>query len=143
LYAEIINHPGTSDELRRSTESKLLRHKQRYLFALPSTGEAATTKAELAADVADLVNGVVLLEIPDELAWTMHLESKDVDTLGRYGHYYGEQELIIQYRGLRFRSVPPFYKDLPFFTLDEDDERIFCLCKNFVIGRCGRRGWLP
>ncbi|EIN11575.1 superkiller protein 3 SKI3 [Punctularia strigosozonata HHB-11173 SS5] len=84
LYTDIINHPNTSDELRRATESKLLRHKQRYLFALPSSGDAASTKSQLAEEVQDLVNGAVLLEIPDELAWELYIASKDVDTLEAY-----------------------------------------------------------
>ncbi|KAF8135619.1 hypothetical protein EV363DRAFT_1321133 [Boletus edulis] len=32
LYQEVLNHPNTSDELRRSTESKLIMHKQKYFY---------------------------------------------------------------------------------------------------------------
>lgn len=35
LYDEILNHSDTSDELRRLTESKQLRHVRDHLFSLP------------------------------------------------------------------------------------------------------------
>ena len=79
LYNEILNHPNTSDDVRRATESKLLRHKQSYLCALPISSE----KTKVASELEDLVNGVVLLGIPDELAWTIFIEGKDCDTIGR------------------------------------------------------------
>ncbi|PCH43840.1 hypothetical protein WOLCODRAFT_138620 [Wolfiporia cocos MD-104 SS10] len=84
LYNEILNHPNTSDELRRSTESKLLRLKQRYLHVLPATGELAAQKAKVAAELEELINGMVLLEIRDELAWSLFIDSKDVETIEEY-----------------------------------------------------------
>ncbi|GBE81379.1 Superkiller protein [Sparassis crispa] len=84
LYNEILNHPNTSDELRRTTESKLLRHKQRCLHVLPATGESAAQKAQVATEVEELVNGMVLLGIPDELAWTSFIEAKDAARIEDY-----------------------------------------------------------
>lgn len=78
-YGEVLNHPSTSDDLRRETESKLFRHKLRHLYALPNTSEK---KAVLFAEVDDMASGVVLLGIPDELAWTFVIEGKDCDTIG-------------------------------------------------------------
>jgi superkiller protein 3 len=78
LYNEIINHPNTSDILRRDTESKLLKHRQMYLHALPPGSE----KVKIAKEVDELVNGVIVLGIPNELAWGIFLESKDCDTIG-------------------------------------------------------------
>lgn len=82
MYNEILNHANTSDELRRATESKLLRHKRLYLSALPASGEKADEKKKLATEVQDLVNGMVLLRIPDELAWTIFIDGKNSETVG-------------------------------------------------------------
>lgn len=79
LYDEILNHPNTSDELRRTTESKLLRLKQRLLNALP-----AAQKAKVAAELDELVSGMVLLGIRDELAWTLFIENKDAEHIEDY-----------------------------------------------------------
>ncbi|GJE96722.1 TPR-like protein [Phanerochaete sordida] len=84
LYQEIMSHPNASDELRREAESKLLKHKQQLLFALPTTDAFATQKAKLASEVQDLVSGMVLIKIPNELAWTLFIESKDAKTLLDY-----------------------------------------------------------
>lgn len=81
LYQEILSHAHASDEQRRDAESKLLAHKQRLLFALPGTGEFAEQKARLSAEVQDLVAGIVLLKIPNELAWTLYLEGRNAKTI--------------------------------------------------------------
>ncbi|OCH91806.1 TPR-like protein [Obba rivulosa] len=86
LYNEVLNHPNTSDELRRETESKLLRHKQRYLHVLSTSGDEATRKAEIAAELEELINGMVLLGIRDELAWSIYIEHKDVAEIKQYGY---------------------------------------------------------
>jgi superkiller protein 3 len=39
-------------------------------------------KAGILKELDDLVNGAVILGIPDELAWMMFLEGKDLDTVG-------------------------------------------------------------
>ena len=82
LYNEILNHPNTSDDLRRQTESKLLRMKQVHLLSLPADSKRKDEKARLAAEVEDLINGIVLLKLPDELAWTLLIESKDAERIG-------------------------------------------------------------
>ncbi|KZT68315.1 TPR-like protein [Daedalea quercina L-15889] len=84
LYNEIINHPSTSDELRRAAESKLLDHRQRYLSVLPSTGDTEAEKAKVAAEVDEQINGMVLLKIPNELAWTLFIEGKDAESIEQY-----------------------------------------------------------
>ncbi|THH06300.1 hypothetical protein EW146_g9652 [Bondarzewia mesenterica] len=81
-YNEILNHPNTSDDLRRNTESKLLRHKQQYLFALPTSDAKSNVKEKLVTEVQELIDGIVLLKIPDELAWSMFIDGKDTDTIG-------------------------------------------------------------
>ncbi|KAI0027005.1 TPR-like protein [Vararia minispora EC-137] len=84
LYNDILNHPNTPDELRRKTESKLLRHKQAYFHSLPSSGELSDRKMQLAKEVQELVDGIVLLSIPDELAWTIFIENKDAESIDDY-----------------------------------------------------------
>lgn len=79
LYNDILNHPNTSDELRRETETKLLKHKQQYMYALPNASEKKQT---ISQEVEDLINGAIILQLPDELAWSLYLERKDVETIG-------------------------------------------------------------
>lgn len=84
LYNEILNHPNTSDELRRSTESKLLQQKLQLLEALPLTENKLSLKKDLLLQVQDLCNGMVLLGIPNEMAWIFYIESMDVYNIGMY-----------------------------------------------------------
>ncbi|KAG6854057.1 hypothetical protein C0991_011035 [Blastosporella zonata] len=91
LYEEILNHPSTPDDLRRITDSKMLRYKQRYLKAIPDTVDFFQEKSNLLSQVDELVKGVVILKIPDELAWTTYLESTDCETVAGYNHEIVEQ----------------------------------------------------
>ncbi|KAJ1304710.1 hypothetical protein OPQ81_005849 [Rhizoctonia solani] len=84
LYEDILNHPNTSDQLRRATESKLLRHRQRYLYALPTTPDYASEKHAAYKVVEDMASGAVLLGIPDELAWSCYMENLDVYDIEGY-----------------------------------------------------------
>ncbi|OBZ66566.1 Superkiller protein 3 [Grifola frondosa] len=131
LYNEILNHPNTSDELRRATESKLLRHKQRYLYALPATGEFKTKKVQTAAELDDLVSGMVLLGIGDELAWSLYIESKDVAYIEGYDFNILRQyiqlfpsspltRLLIGYFG--YMSIPLSREDNESPDQDENEE---------------------
>ncbi|KAG5653623.1 hypothetical protein H0H81_011849 [Sphagnurus paluster] len=86
LYDEILNHPSTSDDLRRETDAKLLRHKERYLQTIPDTPESTADKLKVLAELDELVKGVVILGIPDEFAWVIYLESKDCETVAGYDH---------------------------------------------------------
>lgn len=79
MYDEIINHPGTSDDLRRSTEAKLFRYRLKYLRALSIQDPK---KKEVLHVVNEMIRGMVLLEIPDDLVWTEWLESKNAATIG-------------------------------------------------------------
>jgi superkiller protein 3 len=78
LYNEIVNHRHTSDKLRRTTESKLPKHKQVYRHALPPS----PLKFKTAEEVDELVKGAITLGIQDELAWMTFLEGKDCDSIG-------------------------------------------------------------
>lgn len=79
-----MSHPNASDEIRRQAESKLLRHKQQLLFALPNTKEFSVQKQKISAEVQDLVGGIVLIQIPNELAWTLFIEAKNAVSVGQY-----------------------------------------------------------
>lgn len=79
LYDEILNHPSTSDELRRQTESKQLRRKRDHLFSLPLDDPM---KRQLAIEVEKLISGVVLLLIPDELAWSTFIDGQNCEVIG-------------------------------------------------------------
>lgn len=79
MYDEIINHPGTSDELRRSTEAKLFRYRLKYLKALSVQDPK---KKEVLRLVDEMIRGMVLLEIPDDLVWSEWLESRNATTIG-------------------------------------------------------------
>ncbi|KAG8976849.1 Superkiller protein 3, partial [Tulasnella sp. 427] len=84
LYGEIMGHPQASDELRRSTEAKLFRQRYSLLMATPVSGSTAQEKKTLRAEVEELVKGFVLLQIPDSLAWNVHLERYDCERLEDY-----------------------------------------------------------
>ncbi|KAI9449401.1 TPR-like protein [Lactarius psammicola] len=81
LYDEIINHSNTSDELRRLTESKQLRHVREHLFSLPLDDPK---KPKLAIEVEKMVSGAVLLRVPDELAWSTFIDGQDPETIEGY-----------------------------------------------------------
>ena len=76
LYQEVLNHPNTSDELRRSTEANIIRYKQQFFYALPLPDPQ---KAVIGSELDELVNGIVAIGIPDELAWSIFLEGMDED----------------------------------------------------------------
>lgn len=82
LYQEVLNHPNTSDELRRSTEANIIHYKQQFFYALPLSDPQ---KAMLNSELDELVNGIVAIGIPDELAWSIFLEGMDTDTIDGYG----------------------------------------------------------
>ncbi len=81
LYQEVIGHPNASDELRRATEAKLLQHKQQLLYALTSSDDMST-KLKLSQEVQELISGIVLLNIPNELAWNLHIQGIDASSIG-------------------------------------------------------------
>ncbi|KAJ7502768.1 TPR-like protein [Mycena galericulata] len=121
LYDDILNHPNTSDDLRRATDAKLLRYKQRYLAALPPGVDA---KLAVSREVDALVAGTITLGIPDELAWMLCLEGQDCIDMESYS-----LSLLRQFMDL-FPSLPlPSllqayfqYMDIPLVEADEDDD---------------------
>lgn len=62
-------------------------------------------KAQIATEVDTLVNGAVLLNIPDELAWNIFIEAKDTDSIGKYFRVPSRIDCLADYfyRGIRLR----------------------------------------
>ncbi|EKM54043.1 uncharacterized protein PHACADRAFT_145635 [Phanerochaete carnosa HHB-10118-sp] len=120
LYQEIMSHPHASDELRREAESKLLKHKQQLLFALPASETFAAQKAKLASEVQELISGIVLLQIPNELAWTLFIESKDAKTLLDYDTSVLSQ--FVKMFDSPLAQMVRAYFDLVEIRLDAEDE---------------------
>ncbi|PVG02399.1 TPR-like protein [Serendipita vermifera] len=81
LYTEVLNHAKTSDDLRRSTEASLLQRRKQKLWSIPS---ADSEKDKLRKEFMGMVDGMVLINIPNELAWTLYFEAKDNDDLDTY-----------------------------------------------------------
>jgi superkiller protein 3 len=108
LYNEILNHPNTSDDLRRSTESKLLRRKYQHLQSVPAVGADSSSKQKLLSEVDDLSRGAVLLGLPDELAWMFFIESKDAYHIGKLG-FWNENTTL--------KQIFPALEDYDFRTL--------------------------
>ncbi|EFI28195.1 superkiller protein 3 SKI3 [Coprinopsis cinerea okayama7 len=77
LYDEILSHPKATDELRLSTESKLLRYKQKHLYSIPASDEK--TKGKLLKELEELVQGAILLKRRDERTWCLFLDWQDYE----------------------------------------------------------------
>ncbi|PWN37617.1 uncharacterized protein FA14DRAFT_159580 [Meira miltonrushii] len=99
LYDQVLSHVQASDEARREAEHKLLLYRYNILKALPNpagqlagpSGTAATTakskeddeqntmrKKQALESVQELANGILSIDVPDELAWSIVLEWQDV-----------------------------------------------------------------
>ncbi|KAG6878535.1 hypothetical protein C0993_004433 [Termitomyces sp. T159_Od127] len=126
LYEEILNHVNTSDDLRRSVDAKMLRHMQRYLYAIPDTPDFSHEKSKVLARVDELLKGAIILRIPDELAWTMYLESTDCETIAEY-----DREIVRQFIDI-FPSSPVssslkgyfLYMNISLSDAEDDDEDV-------------------
>lgn len=107
LYEQVLSHPKAEDELRIEVEAKLLRHRLALLNSYPPkqlargaapTGTAAVdrqvqekqeqaerdqeeSKRGLRDDILQLANGMVIIGLPDELAWEIDLEWRPVASL--------------------------------------------------------------
>ncbi|KAF9484467.1 TPR-like protein [Pholiota conissans] len=131
LYESILNHPNTSDELRRDIEAKQLRYKQQYLQSIPATADGRALKQKVAHELDELVQGIVLLKKPDELGWRMHFEGTDCEDLSEYGRdhvrsyirLFPESALSSLFRGYFAYNQEVLSEDeeeQALFSLDED-----------------------
>ncbi len=78
-------------------EAKQLRHKYKYLSAIPSAGEKL--KRQLSNELDELVDAIVLLHKPDELGWKLYFEGKDCEEICKFLFYVGNG------RGFTFNST--------------------------------------
>ncbi|PWN18353.1 TPR-like protein [Microstroma glucosiphilum] len=128
-YEEILAHPDASDQDRRDAEAKLLRYLHRLLLALPARqapsqgptgtaavatrtsdaeGEAMALKAQCRDRLAEMCRGMVLVGVPDELAWTIHLEWQDIASLDQlplhhlrsFMHHFPRSGMSMAFRAL-------------------------------------------
>ncbi|SPO40180.1 related to SKI3 - protein involved in exosome mediated 3` to 5` mRNA degradation [Pseudozyma flocculosa] len=107
LYEQVLSHPNAPDDLRRETESKLLRRHLQLLRAYPSSaatrlagpsGTAAVNAEKVAEQqqrdlelrekkhalrdaVVRMAEGIVIIGLDDELAWEIVLEWSDTGSL--------------------------------------------------------------
>lgn len=110
LYESIMNHRDASDEERRDAEGKLLRYLHRLLLALPAEPSAShlsaprgtaaeaeqplepkhstqtNTRTQTRDRIIEMARGMVIVGVPDELAWAIHLEWHNVTRLTQYSH---------------------------------------------------------
>ncbi|KAF7315319.1 Antiviral protein [Mycena indigotica] len=118
FYTDVLNHPHTTDELRRMTDAKLLRYKYQLLCALPAND---TRKPIISREVDELVAGAITLEIPDELAWSLSLDALDLVNLKDYPSDLLQQFILL------FPSTPlaTFLKAYSVYShsenIDEED----------------------
>jgi superkiller protein 3 len=79
IYENVIN--WTEDiEIRRVYESKLLRHAWETLRACP------LEEKDMRRDkVWRIAHGMITLNLPDELAWTICVDWKDFESIGNVG----------------------------------------------------------
>ncbi|KAL4262302.1 TPR-like protein [Pleurotus pulmonarius] len=83
LYDEVAAHPNASEDVRRAAEAKLLRYRLELLESLAgSDNPDLRKKVWMALD--ESIKGVVLLGIPDEVAWSLHFQWADSKSIEGY-----------------------------------------------------------
>ncbi|KAF9497222.1 TPR-like protein [Pleurotus eryngii] len=83
LYDEVAAHPNASEDVRRAAEGKLLRYRLELLESLAgSANPGLREKVWTALD--ESIKGVVLLGIPDEVAWGLHFQWADSQSIEGY-----------------------------------------------------------
>ncbi|PWN47052.1 TPR-like protein [Violaceomyces palustris] len=149
LYDQLLSHPSAPDELRRETESKLLRHHHQLLLALPNPDsrlgrtpsaaaavtsketeeqerkdrEAIERKASLRDTVTRIAEGMVIIGVDDEMAWSVGLEWKNVESLVDLARDQLRSFVSLFPRSGRTLSIKAFLlliKDEQFFADEEE-----------------------
>nr|GAT57676.1 antiviral protein [Mycena chlorophos] len=114
FYNDLLNHPNTTDQLRRATDAKLLRYMHRLLCALPP---GDSRKRAVSRGVDELVQGTIALGVADELAWSLALDVQDVADPTEY-----PIELLQQFAAL-FPSAPLTNLLKAYFTVLDEEEK--------------------
>ena len=53
------------------------------MSTIPSSGEVSKRKGQVSEELEEMVNGIILLGIPNEPAWRYYIEGQDVYSLGK------------------------------------------------------------
>lgn len=52
------------------------------MSVIPSSGEVSERKTQVSEELEEMVNGIILLGIPNESVWKYYIEGQDVYSLG-------------------------------------------------------------
>ncbi|KAF7428403.1 Superkiller protein 3 [Pleurotus ostreatus] len=83
LYDEVAAHPNASEDVRRAAEGKLLRYRLELLESLAGSDNSGL-REKLWTALDESIKGVVLLGIPDEVAWGLHFQWADSRSIEGY-----------------------------------------------------------
>lgn len=83
LYDEVAAHPNASEDVRRAAEGKLLRYRLELLESLAGS-DNPSLREKLWTALDESIKGVVLLGIPDEVAWGLHFQWADSQSIGKH-----------------------------------------------------------
>lgn len=124
-------------------ESKQLRYKQRYLYAIPSSD--SDLKRRVCKELDEIVQGIILLLKDDELAWYLFFEETDCEEICEPSESlpfcFCSTESLAGYELTHVRSYIRLFPNSPLATLfkayfgykqeplfeDEEEEKMFSL----------------
>lgn len=117
LYDEVAAHPNASEDVRRAAEAKLLRYRLELLESLAGSDNLDLRKKVWMA-LDESIKGVVLLGIPDEVAWGLHFQWEDSKSIGKHiatSLYSSPFDVMVSKRGITLHyssntplcSLPP------------------------------------
>jgi hypothetical protein len=53
------------------------------MSSIPSSGELSKRKGQVSEELEEMVNGIILLGIPNEPVWRYYIEGQDIYSLGK------------------------------------------------------------
>lgn len=54
------------------------------MSAIPSSGDSSKRKGQVSEELEEMVNGIILLNIPNEPVWRYYIEGQDIYSLGKH-----------------------------------------------------------
>ena len=119
IYNEIINHPFTSDDLRRDIESQLLKFKYDHLLSVSANEQPL--KSDLLNQVMTMASGIVNINIKNDLAWCLIIEWFNVEYLNNYIPILLKQFQLLFPQHKLNSIIDGFFTYLPYMKLPDDD----------------------
>lgn len=119
IYNEIINHPLTSDDLRRDIESQLLKFKYDHLLSVSANEQPL--KSDLLSQVMTMASGIVNINIKNDLAWCLIIEWFNVEYLNNYIPILLKQFQLLFPQHKLHSIIDGFFTYLPYMKLPDDD----------------------